>query len=482
MMQSNKKLTLIFIIALGAAYTLTLPNLGLADQKEDIFKAIQRDEYLRPHYTYESSISDFAKEKQCVCINYHSQDGRQQRSDRAFKWTIDVPTPTDGDISASRIPDVEKLDALVAVGLLSKEKVPIKLDPQPQFIDRYRLTEKGWAESVGRYTGKTCFFLGRAKHLSVISVSEIEVPIGRGEKESAYRVTVKVGFPRDYKLPDWANNSGVRRVFPLIDKLIAGYEREILMKKYSGQWREYLSPSQLARMNKSRRGRSNNYFSKNEPITKRETMLEAFAIQEHDNTYWSCISLPGDSSNGVRVDKRLGSGINYAVVIYNNKERAKWDDIETVTKPYLERLVSAGLLTSNEQTGIEGERKDAGMLFNGTIYRLAPEYKHIVDQKRGCIFMGKGKVKIIALEILAINTRDNPFERESFRYKYIMTYPNPPEWAKDKVLQAWWSDLAGALKYGLACEGQFVIDLTARRKRGTGGGSCWWAYDSVGEL
>jgi hypothetical protein len=122
-------------------------------------------------------------------------------------------------------------------------------------------------------------------------------------------------------------------------------------------------------------------------------------------------------------------------------------------------------------------------VFNGTVYRLAPEYKHIVDQERGCIYLGKGKVKVVDLDVLAVNTWDAiPNRKESVRYKYIMTFPNPPEWAKDRVLQAMWSDLDGALKYGKACEGWFEIDLTQKNKRGGGIGSCLWAYDSIGAL
>ncbi len=68
-----------------------------------------------------------------------------------------------------------------------------------------------------------------------------------------------------------------------------------------------------------------------------------------------------------------------------------------------------------------------------------------------------------------------------YKYMYIMTFPKPPKWAKDRVLQAWWSDLKGALEYGLACDGTFEIDLTKKRKLGAGAGSCWWAYDSVAE-
>lgn len=479
-MYIQNKYVLILMLVWGNVYAQDLSNISLNSQNEAILEAIQRDEYLSPQFTYESSISNFAGEKQCICMDYSLHNWAGGRSQRAFKWAIDVPIGE--DVSARIKADITKLDALVAVELLEKKRVSIKLATELQTYDRYRLTVKGWAASIKSKKGKPCFYLGRARHLSVVDVKEIEFPIGRGKKEKAYQVVLKAGFPKELKLPEWANNSEVRKAFPLINKLVNGYERKIFMEYSQGQWKEYLSPSQVARMKDSGFGRSEHYYSRNEPVTKRETMVKTFSFQEHLNPVWSCIGLPGESTNGLKVDKILGRGIKYSVVIFDNKVRSKRDDIDTTTKPYLERLVSSGLLVSHTQTGIEGERKNAGKYFNGTVYRLAPEYQKIIDPTRDCIFLGKGKVNIVDLKMLASNTRDNPFGKESFKYKYIMMFPDPPMWAKDRVLQAWWSDLKGALKYGFACEGKFEIDLTRYRYMGPGTGSCWWAYDSVAEL
>lgn len=462
------------------AFSLDISFLGLKSQNEEILEAIQRDELLAPNFTFESSISNLANEKQCVRINHSLHKGKRQRSDSALKWVIDVPVVE--EFQSKHKGDIGKLNALVSVGLLEKEMISVENELELQSFDRYRLTVKGWAASTGGKKAKSCFYLGMAKHLSVIDVREIEIPIGRGEKENAYQVLVKVGFPKNYKLPDWAMATDVRAAFPLVDKLVNGYERKVLMENNWGQWREYLSPRQISRMTKSGMGRSERYFTKNSPKTKKETMLEAFNFQEHQHPSWSCISLPGESSNGVRVDKKLGGGSKYGVVIFDGKKRSKWDDIETITKPYLERLVAAEVLVSNRVSNIEGERRDSGKYFNGTVYKLSPKYQQIIDPKRGCVFLGKGKVNVVDLEILAGNSKDNRFGGEHIKYKYIMTFPNPPEWAKDQVLQAWWSDLKGALEYGKACEGKFEIDLTKERKMGAGTGSCWWAYDSVAEL
>ncbi|EGT3625638.1 hypothetical protein FAP94_04450 [Morganella morganii] len=466
------------IIVWNNTFAFDLSSIALEKKKEAIIEAIQRDEYLAPHYTYESSIANFVNEKQCIKINHSLHQGKRQRSDNAFKWVIDVPLSE--EFMSKHKEDIAKLDALVSVKLLEKEIISTENELDIKSFNRYRLTVKGWAASSGRKRN-SCFYLGRAKHLSIIDVKEIEIPISREKKETAYQVLVEVGFPKNYKLPDWAMSSEVRTVFPLIDKLVNGYERKVLMDNDGGQWREFLSSQQISRMEKSGRGRSERYFTKHGPETKLETMLDAFEFDEHVNRTWSCISLPGESSNGVRVDKKLGDGSKYGVVIYDSKERSEWDDIEKVTKPHLEKLVGAGVLTSNKVSNIEGERQDAGKTFSGTVYKLSSEYQHIIDPKRKCIFLGSGKVNVVDIEILAGNSKDNS-GKESIKYKYIMTYPDPPEWAKDKVLQAWWSDLKGALKYGFACEGEFEIDLTKERKMGSGAGSCWWAYDSVAEL
>ncbi len=442
-------------------------------QEEELLKAIQRDEYLKPHFTYESSIANFAQKEQCLQIPHSLHKGEPQRNKNAFKWVIDVPVESSNSNYITN--NIVKLDALVIAGLISKELVTLEIESEIKRFIRYRLTVKGWEAQAG-----SCFTIGKARHLKVNRINKLEIPIGEGKKDTAYKVVVLVGFSDFLSLPEWTNHSEMRKAFPLINKLINGYEREILMKKESGHWHEYLSPEKLKRMAKSGSGRSESYYSKNQPKTNKDIILKAFLFDEHSHPAWSCISLPGESSNGqLRVDKILGTHKSYSVAIDDNSVREKWDTIESKTKPYLERLVDAGLLTSHTQDKIYVGKEGRGKYFSGTVYQISPSYSHIVDEKRGCIYLGKGVVNIVKLEILAGNTRNVPFGRESVRYKYIMKFPSPPEWAKDKVLQAAWSDLKGALEYGYACEGQFEIDLI---KEYEGGGRCWWAYNSLSEL
>lgn len=474
-------LLLLVILSISCGFTYAV-DLTIAGVKTQILSAIQRDEYIRPHYTYESSIANFARKKQCLRIRHSLHKGERQRSNNHFKWVIDVPV--ESPISDTVAVKLAELEALVAAKLLSKERVLSKSKSVAKYFDRYRLTEDGWGAHAGGRKD-ACLYLGRAKHLAVNKVTKVEVPVGIGVKETAYKVTALVGIGDMSELPEWANHPDVRKAFPIIGKLVSGYERQILMENKSGHWQEYLPPYVLKRMKKRSWGkRSKSYFNKNEPKISREEMLKSIPFDDHSHKHLSCISLPGQSSNGVRVDKNFSKYDirTYKVAIFTNKQRSEWDKIESNTKPYLDRLVSAGLLTSYSQDEIEGVKKEQGKYFSGIIYQLSPNYLHIVDKDRGCIYLGKGSVNVIQLDVLAGNTWDVPFGKESIRFKYIMKFLNPPSWAKDKELQASWSDLKGALEYGLACDGEFQIDLTKKRKFGPGIASCRWAYKSVSEL
>jgi hypothetical protein len=469
----------ILLIICSNSYSFDLSSVEQKQYKKDILNAIQRDEYLRPHFTYESSIANFAGEKQCIRIyypNYRDYGLLKSRNSRAFKWAIDIHTKSDDVKRAS------ELDALVKVKLLSKSMVSIEENSQQHSFIRYTLTNKGWGATNISFNGVFCFDLGMAKHLSIKSIKEFKAPYYLDIKETVYEATTIVGVSGASELPDWALDPDMRKNFPLINKLLSGYERKIMMIKDDGRWHEYIPPSVIKKMAKSGRSPSSNYYSREKPTIKKETLLKAFSFQEYLNPYWNCISLPGDSSNGVRVDKKFGSGKNYSVAIFDNKKRSKWDTKEAITKPYLEKLVRAGLLVSEHRNQIEGKKKDRGKFFSGTVYKVAQGYSHIFDEEKKCIYLGKGKVNVVDLHIIASNTRDRPHGPESVKYKYIMTFPEPPKWAQDLELQALWSDLKGALKYGKACAGTSGIDLAAITKYGNLEGSCWWAYDSVGEL
>lgn len=463
-------------------FVYDLSSLWGEESKEAIFEAIQKDEYLRPHYTYESSIANFASKNQCIRIKRYLHKGEHQSSKtKLFNWVIDIPVSK--SISNKTKQGIAELDALVAAELLSKEQVTLEVESIGHSFNRYRLTTKGWAESIIEKRKTICIYLGRAKHLSVKSIKESEVPISRTEKESAYEVTTIVGFPKNYIIPNWANHPDVKKAFPLIDQLIEGYEKKILMEKSFGQWREYLPPSKVKRMEKSGKGRSAKYLSRNEPTTTKEVMLEAITegFQEYaPGGTLGCIRLPGEKTNTIMVDRNLtkDSKSNYSVAIYENRNRRKWDLVEIKTKPYLDRLVSAGLLESKPHAfvGVNKNKKDVGQHFEGTLYQLAPEYEYIFDQNKRCIYLGEAKMEIVKLDITVTKDTAHPLSPEIVNYKYIVTYPTPPDWVKDKALQAWWPELKGAIKYGKVCDGTRVIDFNKENKFGA---YCHWAFNSI---
>lgn len=460
-------------------------DFGLKPNENAIFEAIKRDEHLLPHYTYESSIANFAGEEQSVCIRSKLKEDRH-RSMLPFKWVIDIPA--DDYKTEKNKQGIAELDALSAANILSKNVVSSEINSQGQDAYRYRLTRSGWGETTDENRNGTCFLLGKASYLSIISVEKKEVPIGNGKNDTVYLVNSVVGFPKDFKLPDWANNLEVRKAFPVIDKLVNGYSKQVYMQKSFGQWREYLSLSDIERMEKSGQGRSERYSTEGTAATTKQFMIDSLmspSYQKRHDGGWSCISLPGQSSNGVKVDQDMSkkNGLKYSVAVYDNKERNRSDDTESKTLPLLQRLVSAGLLTSTQNTTLSGSGRDVGKIFSGTVFSLAPNYEHIIDKERNCVYLGPGEISIVDLQIIPDKTNNTQRPMlDTVKYKYISIHNKPPEWAKDPVLQYWWPDLKGALENGFACNGSFLIDLQRENHMGSGSGSCWWAYDSEGML
>lgn len=479
-----RKFILLFSILISfQIQAIDLAKFGINSAPEDILSAIQKDEFLRPHFTYESAISNLANKLQCLPINYSLHKGEKSRAHSPFKQVIDIPVSEISTNQSKRFQeDLSELNALVSAGIFNKDRIQIRINEVDGDYDRYRLTVKGFKSIIREGRSSYCLNLGKAKHLSVKDVKEKQISISKDEKVSIYEVTTIVGFPRDYELPDWVNHPEMRKAFPLINKLVNGYETTIRMEQNWGQWQEYLSPSTIARMEKSGKSRSTAYFEPRQAKISTKEFLKVFDVAELTGHSSGCLELPGNASNGAKVDKQLSSRNDYSVAIYSDKPRESWDTIETKTKPYLDRMVNSGLLVSYVKRDIPGEKKEKGQYFTGTVYKLAPEYKHIIDEQKDCIYLGQSEIEIVDFQITPGYSRELPFEDDSFHYKLIIKFPNPPEWARDPVLQAWWRDLKGALEFGRACEGQFAIDLENDRKMSGGSGSCWWAYDNFATL
>ncbi|OUR84797.1 hypothetical protein A9Q75_01340 [Colwellia psychrerythraea] len=472
----------IFIFLCRSSYAFDLSPLEMEFEKENILEAIQKDEHLRPHFTYESSIAKFAKKNQCIEVRQYAKWGDRMGADgvlkpisyRAFKWAIDIPT------ASQDVKRISELDALVKVNLLSKNKIIMEEGSKQLPFYRYRLTVKGWVATKANSEGKLCFFLGRAKNISIKSVTKYDTSsIYINIEDTIYEVTTIVGISKGSDLPSWATHPDMRKAFPLINELLLGYERKVFMFNDNGQWRQYLPDSVIKRMAKTGRTRSTNYHIKDTTTSAEKDAITKVLINRSNKykRYRDCISLPEDTQGGIRLDKKLGSLEKYSVAIFDEKKRHKKDNTETKTKPYLDSLVSSGLLVSTFKTGIKGGKYDNKQSYNGTVYTLAPEYQHIYDQKRRCIYLGEGKVRILNLETSILDKRDLDAGVVNVKYKSITTYPEAPEWTKDQALQNRWLDLKGALKYGKVCKGVYKVDLSNEDELVTGHGSCWWAYD-----
>ena len=111
-------------------------DFGLKTNESEILEAIKRDEHLRPHFTYERSIANLAREEQKICINNELHKGERQKSMLPFKWVIDIPAD---DYKAEKNKQgIAELDALTNASILSKDVVSSEINPEVQ--DAYPAT------------------------------------------------------------------------------------------------------------------------------------------------------------------------------------------------------------------------------------------------------------------------------------------------------------------------------------------------------
>lgn len=457
----------------------------LESKEQAIFKAIKKEENLRPHYTYESQIANTVRKTQCLRVPHGAHKGIRNSKLRPFKWVIDIPR--EGGNNPRDLEKIVKLNALVEVNLLSKEAIIAPIQGVDTAVNRYRLTHKGWAASTGKKNSGACFDLGKVQYLSVTSVENKEIRVSSSEKVTVDVAIVIVGFAPDHAIPEWASHPAIRKAFPIVTKLVEGEKKTLYMNQVNGQWREYLPPRSIKRMQKSGRGRSSTYVEPATSLADRKIFVDALhgpVYKERLSGNWGCIELPSNpSSKTGRVDNDLtnDNSRKYQVAIYDNQNRGAWDTAETITRPLLKRLESAGLLTSSYDASIPGRSNGKNVHNSGIIFALSPNYLHIIDKKRGCISLGSAEIEIIDIKVVDGGDNGTWARPDSARYKFIAKYPDPPAWAKDPVLQVWWPDLKNALKHGRACEGNIAVDLNDKRGFREGPiSSCWWAFNSVG--
>lgn len=192
-----------------------------------------------------------------------------------------------------------------------------------------------------------------------------------------------------------------------------------------------------------------------------------------------CLSLPGIEKLPVDKLRSSSNPPHYAVAIFLNKDRTSYDRVANKTIPYLNRLKQLGILTKHTKTAVPGEGRESGTMFDASVFELSPEYEHQNHpQKLACFSLGEPSLEIVDIQIVENDV--NRLTDASFRYKLKLVFKNPPSWMHDSFLKGGWPDLRGALEHGMACQGEFGFDRKSREKT-SGGGSCWWAFDSYDE-
>ncbi|RZU38690.1 hypothetical protein EV700_2625 [Fluviicoccus keumensis] len=421
-------------------------------------------------------------------------------------WSMDFYT--DAPESAPRQEQLRKLDALSQAGLL--EKLTLTLNGRPAI--RYRLSESGWLKS-GPNRNASCFEYGQPHYLGIDQITPHPPGSQAGQSQPFYEVTARIGLDATSAESAWVRNPALLAAFPEIEKNSAGQMFKVQLVRQNKSWVEC---RHLVRDGQGPCGRAPTVYSRDYKdayvdatqkdggraeyeamlsrlaalrIRKMEA-LKAFAPPTVDEIrrllaemhghgkagQWpgTCLALPGRGN--LPVDKSLfeGESDHYAVAIFPSKGRSGWDPVARKTIPYLELLERLGVM--QRRAGQDIQLED-GRRQKADIFELTAGYATAVDPKRpDCLPLGVASVDIVDAQLI----NDDPYDTEgdAFRYKLRIKYANPPEWAKNKDLLGQWDELRGALERGRACQGEFHFDRKTRHTFG-GGGSCWWAFDSL---
>lgn len=429
----------------------------------------------------------------CVPFPAYPQPDAKSKAELPMAWHVGFYTDTTP--SVDRAKQLRQLDALAKAGLLSKSQPTSDENGKLNAITRYALTEKGWAAS-GYTPDMTCFAYGTARYLG-ISPSRTKL-IGNQAGAEIYEVHGKAGLASEADLAPWARDKDIQAVFPEISRNLAGQDFSVVLVRKDGKWLDYASAMGTTPSRKS--AAAGNGLHPEDPhiaaeIKRQADKLKALpaptvdeiknilktshGVGQQDPWPIPCIDLPG--IDRLPVDKRLAdNGLHrYAVAIFTDKSRGPYDRVANKTIPYLNVLERLGIVTKRAAKKVAGEGKDAGRFFKADIYTLTPAYKHRLDSRYStCFSLGKPTIEFVDIQIAENDAFG--FPNASFRYKLKVLFQQPPPWMTEPTLQKGWSELRQALDNGMACEGEFAFDRKTRSSH-SGGGSCWWAFDSYVE-
>lgn len=431
----------------------------------------------------------------CVPLPLYPEPDARSKVRYPLAWHMDF---RGGEPSAARSTQLKRLDALTGAGFLAKLNVAVAGDAASP-VTRYRLTSKGWAASNWK-NQSPCLIYGYQRGAVVTGFERKALPgLPNGEW---YEVAGTAGAGRIDDIAEWARGSDMQSVFPEIARQLAGVPFRVLFTWDGQQWVDVQTFMQ--RKSNPQAGSSADAQGQAEPAmdeaTKRElaqlrklapptvdevkTILNAtYGEQQKRRSRLECIAMPQEDSP-LPVDRELtpwtpGRGYGrYAVAVFTNKSRPAYDRVGKRTLPYLETLVSLGVMTKRSEQGVTGKGTEKSQQFDAEVYELAPAFSNAMDTEFGhCLPLGKPTVEFVAVELSEQHETGVP---QSFlRYKLRIRYKSPPLWTKEPQV-AGWEEVQSALQHGRACDGHFQFD---RRERAlvAGVGSCWWAFDSYAE-
>jgi hypothetical protein len=491
----KQKSRMVWVLALmllgGAAIGSGVYGYRLWEQTrptEKNFDAVMRQQWDKqfaaiPGYRSAGAV----RPKLCVTLPSYPEADSRSKSHGAMAWHMDFYRDTPAN--AQRNKQLEKFDALAKAGFLERTEEVLQVNAESRPVNRYRLTDKGWA-ATGDGSRGDCFIYGETQYLGIKSF-EAKVADSTSGLDM-YLVKAKTGVLGANELAPWARDPAVQAAFPEIGKALEGQDFSAMLVRGRGKWVDYqslmreqalrsnpelapLPPAELSAEAKKVRDELNALA----PPTIDE--VKALLRKSHgdgDPDAWpnGCLYLPG--AGKLRVDKDLsrGSGGAYAIAIYTSKPRTPYDQVAQRTIPYIDKLEQLGVLVKHSQS-VQGEGKDASVLFEASIYELMPALQPFASQKNpGCLSMGVATVDFVDVQIL--NKSSDDFPETSVNYKLRISYTTPPAWTKEPLLLAGWSDMRGAVQRGRACNGKFGFDRKNRTLSG-GSGSCWWAYENI---
>jgi hypothetical protein len=426
----------------------------------------------------------------CLPLPWNPMPDARSRKERVMGWHMDFLPGDPG--SEDRQQQLQKLDALNAVGLLRKRLDTNRIDGELKQVSRYTMTNQGWrAASYERaYRSKLpCFTLGKPRFLAMTGHQR------RNAAGGQYQVATLIGFGSEDELEPWARDERVQAAFPQIKAYLKGRKASVTLVR---AWDGWINPNELR--DRQRRAdqlevlfdligytSDERYMKHPERVSKQRaypapTEEEARVIIEDrhidDAVFlkWQpdCISLPGGSE--FPVDENRSSHLRYAVSVFMKKNREPNDRVAAITIPYLELLERAGILTRKVKENFL-EVADGDSDFDIHTFRLAPQYRDSIDKAHpSCLTLGKPSIEITDLDIVEDTPAGLPFSH--FRYKLKLHYRSPPNWMRDTALRATWTELDHALVQGKACRGELKFDRETREA--SGDSSCWWAFDSLG--